>query len=465
MIGSIVWAQGQPAGSPGSASASAAMALLALRRWCSGVTLASPDPFPSLMGIWWWLGGLAVLLLLAVLAQGPIRAIGQMLDPAGQARLIVAAWGRLRKAGRLLAVAVGASVLCWTADQAFSYKNDQGIADLATLTRSRGPGELALEQGAYAALTPLRDVAGLAEILPLLAVGSVLMFVAAGDVYREPGDPIRAIRASLRGRANLAAMAGALYVAYRLVGLASGSGELPPALCLVGVEVVLAPALMVLSDGLLLAWALVELRQAGPGGEPVDADGTVALLPAAALACLLALPARYLAAATWLALPYAASWFGATSQATSAARWLLGPGLAACQGAALLASGLAGAAAWGRGGVRGAIVGYGRLLRAEGGRIVGLLALAGLAAGMLSAAAYAAILALPPHPWVLAAADGYAHYATLPVGLGLLAALVELGERSLPLAELARPAAEPGTDEPAIPAAVGPLDSGSDPAF
>ena len=39
---------------------------------------------------------------------------------------------------------------------------------------------------------------------------------------------------------------------------------------------------------------------------------------------------------------------------------------------------------------------------------------------------------LPTQTWVLAAADSYAHYATLPVGLLMLAGLVELGERSLP---------------------------------
>ncbi|MBV8608950.1 MAG: hypothetical protein JO034_16015, partial [Singulisphaera sp.] len=46
------------------------------------------------------------------------------------------------------------------------------------------------------------------------------------------------------------------------------------------------------------------------------------------------------------------------------------------------------------------------------------------------------LLAMPPQTWVLSAADGYAHYATLPIGLLALAALVELGERSLPTATL-----------------------------
>ena len=48
------------------------------------------------------------------------------------------------------------------------------------------------------------------------------------------------------------------------------------------------------------------------------------------------------------------------------------------------------------------------------------------------------VLLLPSQSWVLAAADSYAHFATLPVGLWTLAALIELAERSLPTASLRR---------------------------
>ena len=41
--------------------------------------------------------------------------------------------------------------------------------------------------------------------------------------------------------------------------------------------------------------------------------------------------------------------------------------------------------------------------------------------------------------WVLGAADSYAHFATLPIGLWALAAFIELAERSLPVASLVRP--------------------------
>ena len=68
----------------------------------------------------------------------------------------------------------------------------------------------------------------------------------------------------------------------------------------------------------------------------------------------------------------------------------------------------------------------GRLLAAEGGHLVAALAMAGVAAGVLSAVAYAIVLLLPAQSWVLNAADSYAHFLTLPVGLWTLAALIEL---------------------------------------
>jgi len=43
---------------------------------------------------------------------------------------------------------------------------------------------------------------------------------------------------------------------------------------------------------------------------------------------------------------------------------------------------------------------------------------------------------MPASTWILNAADSYAHYLSLPIGLWTLAALIELGERSLPEATL-----------------------------
>ena len=119
-------------------------------------------------------------------------------------------------------------------------------------------------------------------------------------------------------------------------------------------------------------------------------------------------------------------------------RWQLGWGLTDVQAASLVGIGLAGAVAWSRGTIRGAIAGYLRLLAAEGGHLVAAVAMAGVASGLASAAAYAIVLLLPAQTWVLGAADSYAHFATLPIGLWALAAFIELAERSLPIAALGR---------------------------
>ena len=235
---------------------------------------------------------------------------------------------------------------------------------------------------------------------------------------------------------------GALYILYRIVARAAGSPELPYGNCLV-IETILIPVAMAMVDGLLLAWLLVELRNAG-----LDAAGegglaplqAVALMPAAVLGCVAALPARYVAAFVVLAndhLPTSVQ----TTAVGSYIRWQLGDwGLADLQATSIVMVGLVGMVAWTRGRIGTAVVGYGRLLAAEGGHLIAALVMAAVATGVFSAVAYAIVLLLPAQSWVLNAADSYAHFATLPVGVWTLAALIELGQRSLPTAATAHPA-------------------------
>ena len=123
-------------------------------------------------------------------------------------------------------------------------------------------------------------------------------------------------------------------------------------------------------------------------------------------------------------------------------RWQLSWGLADVQGAALVTLGLAGAVAWSRGTPASAVQGYLRLLAAEGGHLVVLVALAGMVAGGGAALAYVLVLSMPAshlgpggrrrlcplrHP------AGGPHSAC---GLG------RAGERTLPTAKQAGAAAE-----------------------
>jgi hypothetical protein len=422
--------------------------VLALKRWCSGLTLCSPAAVPNLSGLWAWLLGLLALLLVAMVFQGPGRALGQLFDAAGHVRLLGAALDRLRSAGRMVAVTVGVTVVAWTVSQTLRFNDPQGRDDVLLLTKARSLGELALEQGVLAALTPVRDLYGLGDNLMLLSLASVVLFrvltersdhprvVAPGARLLEAG-PRTTARSPSRW-ANLLWGATSLYLLYRLGRRVAGPADLPVGYCL-PTEAVAVPLLMVVADGVILAWILEELRSAslGDGGnERLDPQGVVGLVPGAILACLLAMPARYVATATWLAYSFLPPEVGATALG-AVFRWLLSWGLADLQGAALLSLGLAGAVPWSRGTVSSTVRGYRRLLAAEGGHLVALLLLGGLAAGAAAALAYVLVLSLPASTWVLAAADGYAHYATLPVGLLLLAAMVELGERALPTAALA----------------------------
>jgi hypothetical protein len=147
------------------------------------------------------------------------------------------------------------------------------------------------------------------------------------------------------------------------------------------------------------------------------------------------MPGRYVATAVALVFLYLPA--GVPGWAMSYIRWQLGWGVIELQAAGLVAVGMAGALAWSRGTSGSMLGGYARMLREEGGHLVGFLVAGGVLASGLAAATYLLVLALPTQTWVLAAADSYAHYATLPVGLLTLAGLVELGERSLPRAAAA----------------------------
>jgi hypothetical protein len=435
----LVYAQSQPA-----ATNSSSMYFLALRRWCSTLTLSSPQAFPGPHAFWALAAGLGALVLLTILFQGPVAFLKQLFNFVGHASLIRQAARRVWNASRLVSIAIAFTVISWTVGQAWVFTQESRKTDLVMLTKSRGLGELAVEHGMFAALTPLRDVAGLGDNLALLVIAAILVFRASFDLPAWGGPPPEAIHGPVPGArtgwSTVVWGSAALYALYRIVGRLAGSSDLPLGNCLVA-EALFIPLLMVVSDGFLLAWVLAELRGAGldnASEDRLDARQAIALMPAAALACMLALPARYLATFVWLGSGYLPTSASATAVGDYV-RWQLGWGVTDLQAAALVLAGLAGAVAWSRGTVHGALAGYLRLLTSEGGHLVAVVALACAASGLVSAAAYAVVLLLPVQSWVLGAADSYAHFATLPIGLWALAAFVELAQRSLPTAVLSRP--------------------------
>jgi hypothetical protein len=426
----LLWAQATP-------STPDAVRQLALRRWYDSLTLSSPLSTPSREPLLLLLAAIGLTVVLAVLFQGPRRALGQFFDLPGHLRLLGAALLRLRNAGRTVAILLGAVVLTWTVSQLLHYRTESRLDDLTAFTASKSLFELAVEQGLLAGLIPLRDLGGLGDCLLLLVGATALVFKLSADRWGGTDDPYADLENPLPPWTTLCWGSAWLYAMYRFASLIAGEDGLPLGGCFV-VEIAIVPLLMAMADGLVLAWILVELRNAGlsdDAGARIDVRGAAALWPAAVLACLLTLPARYLAAGAWLFLQDLP---GLAALARPVLVWLLlGWGIAVLQMGAWATTGLLGAAAWSGGRIGAALRGYDQLLRAEGGHLAGVLALTSLMAAGLSGLSYGLVLSLPKQTWVLAAADSYAHYVTLPVGLLGLAALIELGMRGLPRAGLA----------------------------
>lgn len=446
-----LWAQANTVGDP------AATAYLALRRWCGGLTLSPALPDPDWFALAAPAAAVLGLVLITTACQGPSVALRQLFDLPGHVKLFREAVARVWRSGRLVTALLAFTVASWTASQCIAFTRDdpeRGRADLVMLERGRGPIELSAEHAAHAAGSPLRDVAGLGDNSPLLVAALVVLISRASRGpapagLRGPRGPYTPPQDEPGMGAGVATIALGLYLLYRLFCRLAGSADLPAGNCLV-VEFAIVPVLMLISDGFLLAWVLAELRDGEPGDDQVDRidpSRALRLMPAACLACLAALPARYAATSVLLAMQHVPPTLMATGLGRGL-RWSLGPGVAMTQAASLIFLGVAGAVAWGGGTFGEAAQGFRRLLRADGGRLAAATILAACGCAGASAAAYAALLALPPAGWVLPAADAYAHYATLPIGLWTLAACIQLAERSLPRARLAE--AEKDEDAPAL---------------
>jgi hypothetical protein len=398
------------------------------------MTLSSPELTPRPNGLIAWLIGFAMLALLAVIAQGPRRSLGQFFDLSGNLRLVSRAIQRVRLSARLVPALLGATVIVWSVWQLSYYSRTERLDDLILLRKTRSTTELALDQGSLAALTPWRDLAALADNMVLLLAAAVITFKRAAERWGEArplSDPARPVSSW----ATVGWFFAWLYVLYLMGGVLGRTNGLPPGGCII-VEAALVPFIMVLTDALLLAWVVVEVRNASLAlgdSSGIDVQGTLELLPGAVLVCLTALPGRYATAAAWLLFGHIPVFVAQSGLSV----FLQGWGVVVLQAVALLFFGLAGGLAWGRGSWKATLKGYGRLLRAEGGRVLAIAVATGILCGLCSAAAYVLLFSLPASTWLLAAADSYAHYATLPIALVALACLIDLGERSLPVATLA----------------------------
>ena len=417
-----------------------ALPYLALRRWLEGQTLSSPFSGPSYRPLWAWLVGLTALLVTAVIFQGPRRALGQFLDVRGHFRLLATAIARVRRSARLVVVLLGVTVLSWSYFQLVHYGDEGRVDDLAIFTQNKRLPEQAGEQGVLAALSPLRDLCSLGDELLLLAASTVLVFKLTSDRWGSTDDPYLELENPLPRSTMLCWGTTWLYGMYRFAVLVAGPDGLPLGGCFF-LEAGVVPVAMALSDGILLSWVLTELRRTGYSDEEaaLDLRAVVRLWPAATLACVAVLPGRYAATGLWLILPYAPGQIAKRFVAPMLSGW----GLIWLQAGALVLLGMAGAAAWSGGSVRGLFRSFFRMMRAEGGRVAAVAVLSGLTSGLAVAATYLVVFTLPERAWLLMTADSYGHFASLAAGLVGLSALVDLGARSLPRASVAGAKPEP----------------------
>lgn len=436
--------------------------LLALWRWFESLTLTSPVVTPRPVGLWAWLLGLGLLLFAAIVLQGPRAAVRQLFDLPGHLRLLRSALRRLRNAGRLVAILLGGTVLAWTISQTTEFASETRLQNLYVFVQSRSLPEIAAEEATLAAITPFRDLCGLGGTLLFLVPATIVIFRLSLDRWGSINDPYAELSNPLPRWTLLCWGSGWLYAMYHFATIVVGGGGFPTS-DLGFLEVAIAPALTAMADGLLFACILAELRRGGLSladdqNGIIDARAAVGVWPLAVAACVLALPGRYLATAGWLLLPYGPG--PNTSQALGTL--LRGWGLVWLQGLALVSAAAIAAAPWcgtiARLGAQGI-----HLLRLQGARLVAWMAACTATAGLAAGAVYAVMLSMPRQPWLLLAADSYAHYATLPVGLVCLAGLVELGAQALPRATLAtKPPPGVASDEHPTTAPLD-IDSSADP--
>jgi hypothetical protein len=405
--------------------------LLVLKRWFGSVTLSSPEPLPSQTSLLLaWGIAAAILIAIAVIFQGPKRALRQLFDIPGHLGLVHHTIWRLKTSGRMLVFVFGTAIVSATCWQFTTYTMAEKKEDLAILFKSKSRMDVASEQGILAAMSPARDVLALGDTTLLLILISALVFKRSADRWSAGEEDYESPKRSgaISGWMTVSWCAAWLYVLYRLVSVIVDREGLPLSMGFLP-EVFVVPLLALFSDALLLSWLLTELRSKRVDSDSVDMEVVVRDIPSAFLCCAFAMPARWVSLLLWLAVRYVPGGSGVGGHVLRDV--LRGWGLVV-----LTAAGLVGLLFFAaiptferkRIGIWRRLF---RAIRHEGGHLVASILFGGVVAGSLAALAYLLVLALPSQPWLLSAADSYAHYGTLPVSLVVGSALVGLGERAL----------------------------------
>lgn len=407
--------------------------ILALKRWVGQGTLTTPRTTSATdLLARYWLFVLVAIVLIVLLIQGPGRFFAGLLRKSEFETTLKMGLRRLR-ARLLVPMAMFGLVLCsWSTSQLLQYGMTANLDSLMLTLRGKTVSSFALEQGILAALTPLRDLINLADIWPMVAAGLFFAFRYSSQAQWIPNS----IKTRSQVRAQLLVqffwIVASVWLVYRLVLGVSGDGGLPLHSG-AWFEIVVEPITMILIDATLLAWVIVELRDSLEKGSDQlapDAEAVFGLFPAILLIAILLAPARVFAHVVWLTWNSVLETMGDSAELPARAVewvvWALSWGLIDLQIVVAPLAILAGAVAFGGGSIRSTLGIAWRTLRQRGSQYF-LITLAFMAFAFLSSSAMTVLMLYhPAEPWVLMAADFYAHLASLGLGLWYLSCLIEL---------------------------------------
>lgn len=427
-------------------SNSADAMLLALKRWVGGGTLSSPDAVAgSDFQARFWLVGLLLMFLACMILQGPRAFLFGLFEWSALRRLIGQGARRLKLRPVVTLALSGFILVSWTTIQLLHYDDPLGVDNLQKSLRTKTLPVMSLEQGLLAALTPLRDLTNLADCWPLVAAATLIAFHFTSKLQWVPQSTMHRGLKKAQLWAQFFWVVASVWLFYRMVLGGASEGGLPLNSGAY-IEIVLEPLFMLLIDAVLFSWVLTELRDAPFTDNDTllpNIEQVFSLLPGLALVNFLVVPGRYFAHGLWLVWNSVVDLIATNGVVPPAiveyVVWGLSWGILDLQAIAFTFLVLTGAAAWGRGSVKETFRIARRMIARHGAIFFLITLFCGLMNLISTALISTLILSHPTEPWVLMSADSYCHYASLFIGLLLVACYVQLGEDALVTAQVVSP--------------------------
>jgi hypothetical protein len=389
---------------------------------------------------------LALFALLVLMLEGDWRKwLRGLVDIRAMLEQIGAGLEILRRNKRPLWVTLAAAVLGWTvwSLQVWTKSAHKDEVEQLLKLADNSAARFAWKHAFANAIVPLRDLVCLGDLLPLVIAAGLMLFARTAEIAQHLRLKTRAMEnVKLKRQLGTIWVALVVLIAYRVVGYTIDSPTAPMAGGCLFIDALALPIALLVADGLLLSWILTEYARGLCARFDWDASDTAAFargIPASMIVCALANPGRYvvLACAMWeqqVSTPGTTTWpaakWGPILWASAVGQvlgivWFALPAVLVVQR---------------RGGLADKFYAYLTLLRRAGGRVVGLTVLAVLLNLLVMLPFYWVFGTMQPETWSLVGAASYGHYATLLLGLVLLAGVTQLAHQELGFQEDPGPA-------------------------